>query len=126
MSASMTIRPVNTNHYRRGGIFMKTSQLLLSGLDITEDEYSYKAQFILNAPGKSKGYEIGDLDSGSKLAEIKTFFNLEEAPDEIGKLIMDMVMEKANICSEIIEGENFEETVNRKRVERAARSFDLS
>jgi hypothetical protein len=39
---------------------------------------------------------------------------------------MDMVMEKANICSEIIEGENFEETVNRKRVERAARSFDLS
>lgn len=105
---------------------MKTSQLLLSGLDITEDEYSYKAQFILNAPGKSKSYEIGDLESGKTLAEIKSFFSLDETPDEIGKLLMDMVMDKANIGSTIVEGENYGETINRKQVERAAKSFDLS
>ncbi len=105
---------------------MKTSQLLLSGLDITEDEYSYKAQFILNAPGKSKSYEISDLDSGHILAEIKTYFSLDESPDEIAKTLMDMVMEKANIGSTIIEGENYEETINRKHVERAAKSFDMS
>jgi hypothetical protein len=105
---------------------MKTSQLLLSGLDITEDEYSYKAQFILNAPGKSRGYEIGDLDSHHTLAEIKNFFSLDEAPDEIGKTLMEMVMEKANIGSNIIEGENYEETIKRKHVERAAKSFDMS
>jgi hypothetical protein len=105
---------------------MKTSQLLLTGLDITEDEYSYKAQFILNAPGKSRGYEIGDLDCNRTLAEIKTFFSLDEAPDEIGKMLMDMVMEKANIGSNIIEGENYGETSNRKHIERAAKNFDLS
>lgn len=105
---------------------MKTSQLLLTGLDITEDEYSYKAQFILNAPGKSKGYQIGDLDSSNTLSEIKTFFSLDEAPDEIGEMLMEMVMEKANIGSNIIEGENYGETASRKHVERAAKSFDLS
>jgi hypothetical protein len=105
---------------------MKTLQLLLSGLDITEDEYSYKAQFILNAPGKSRGYQIGDLDCNHTLSEIKTFFNLDEAPDEIGKMLMEMVMEKANIGTNIVEGENYGETANRKHVERAAKSFDLS
>lgn len=105
---------------------MRTSQLLLSSLDITEDEYSYKAQFILNAPGKSKGYEISDLESIHSLVEIKSFFGLEEEPGEIGKALMDMIMEKANISSMIVEGENFDEAINKKHVERAARSFDLS
>ena len=105
---------------------MKTLQLILSGLDITEDDYSFKAQFILNAQGKSKNVDIGDLDSDLILKEIKTYFDLEEAPVEIKKQLMDLVMEKAHIGSTIIEGENYEETTKIKRVERAAKSFDMA
>ena len=105
---------------------MKTSQLLLSGLDITEDEYNFKAQFILNAPGKSKSFDIDDLDSDSKLDKIKTYFDLEESPSEIKKQLMEMIMEKANIGSTIIEGEDYEETIKIKRVERIAKSFDMA
>lgn len=105
---------------------MKTSQLLMTGLDITEDEYNYKAQFILNSPGKSKSLEIGDLDSSSILEEIKTYFNLDDSPSEIKEQLMGMIMEKANIGSTIIEGLDYEETVKKKRVERFAKSFDLA
>lgn len=105
---------------------MKTSQLLMSGLDITEDEYNFKAQFILNAPGKSKCFDIGDLDSDTLLDKIKTYFGLEESPYEIKNQLMEMVMEKANIGSTIIEGEDYEETIKRKRVERIAKSLDMA
>ena len=86
---------------------MKTSHLLLSGLDITEDEYNFKAQFILNAHDKSKSVDINDMESDSMLEEIKTYFGLEDSPDEIKKQLMSMVMEKASIGSKIIEGEDF-------------------
>ncbi len=105
---------------------MKTFQLLLSGLDITEDAYSFKAQFILSAHGKSKSVDIDDLDSESMLQKIKTYFGLEESHEEINKQLMIMVMEKAHIGSSIIEGEDFEETIKKKRVERIARSFDMA
>jgi hypothetical protein len=84
---------------------MLTSQLLLSGLDITEDEYSFKAQFILNAHGKSKNVDINELDSEPALDEIKIYFGIEEPAAEIKKQLMEMIMEKANIGSKIIEGD---------------------
>ena len=105
---------------------MKTLQLILSGLDITEDEYNFKAQFILNAAGKSKSVDIGDLESDQMLEEIKTFFSLEESPLEMKKQLMEMIMEKANIGSTIIEGVDYEETIKKKRVERIASSFDMA
>ncbi len=105
---------------------MKTSQLLLSGLDITEDEYSFKAQFILSAAGKSKNVDIGDLDTDSDLEKLKTYFELEETPSEIKKQLMEMIMEKAHIGSTIIEGEDYEETIKRKHIERVAKSFDMA
>jgi len=93
----------------RGGmeIIMKTSQLLLSVLDITEDHYSFKAQFILSAAGKSKNVDISELDSASTLEKIKTYFDLEESHDDIKKEIMKKVMEKAQISSKINEGDNY-------------------
>lgn len=105
---------------------MKTSQLLLSGLDITEDAYNFKAQFILSTSNKSRSVDIGDLDSEAKLCEIKDFFNLEEAPSEIGNQLMELIMEKANISSSIIEGNDYEETIKVKRVERRAVNLDMS
>lgn len=105
---------------------MKTSQLLLSGLDITEDAYNFEAQFILSASDKSRSVDIGDLDLEAKLREIKEFFNLEETPLEIRSQLMEMIMEKANISSSIIEGNDYEETIKVKRVERRAKNYDMA
>jgi hypothetical protein len=84
---------------------MRTSELLLSILDITEDEYSYKGQFTLSTPEKAKSVDIFCLESGSALNELANFFNLDEDPSEIKRILMDMVMEKAYISSMIVEGE---------------------
>ncbi len=105
---------------------MKTSQLLLSSLDITEDGYSFKAQFILSSPEKSKNVDIDALESESSLEEIKTYFGLDESTSEIKNQLMDMIMEKAHIGSTIIEGEDYEETVKKKKVERLANSLDMA
>lgn len=105
---------------------MKTFQLLLSGLDITEDAYIFKAQFILSSSDTSRSVDIGDLDSEAKLAEIKEFFMLEETPSEIRSQLMEMIMEKANISSSIIEGNDYEETIKTKRVERSAKNLDMA
>ena len=104
---------------------MKTSQLLLSGLDITEDAYSFEAQFILSTSDKSRSIDIGDLDSEARLKEVKDYFSLEESPTEIRTQLMELIMEKANISSTIIEGHDFEETVKSKRVERSAKNYDI-
>ncbi len=105
---------------------MKTNQLILSGLNITEDEYSYTGQFILNASGKSKSIDIEALERSSFINELKKYFDLEESADNIRNILMDMIIEKAHIVSKIIEGENYEETSKLKKVERKARSLDIS
>lgn len=86
---------------------MRMDQLILSGLDITEDEYHFKAQFILNAPGKYRSIDLEALEKDSLLDELKSFFELEESIVEIKSKLMDMVMEKARISSKIVEGENY-------------------
>lgn len=105
---------------------MKTSQLLLSSLDITEDAYFFKAQFILSTFNKTRSVDISDLDSEAKLMEIKEFFNLEETPLEIKSQLMELIMEKAKISSSIVEGNDYEETIKVKRVERGAGNFDFA
>lgn len=83
---------------------MRTSDLLLSSLDITEDEYFYKGQFILSSADKAKHVDIMELERVTDLSELKSFFSLEESSDEIRKILMEMVMEKADIGSIIVEG----------------------
>lgn len=105
---------------------MKTKQLILSGLDISEDEYSFKAQFILSASGKSTSVDLEAMEHTADLMKLKDFFGLEEGVDEIKKLLMDMVMEKAHVNSTIVEGENYEENSKKKKVERRAGYLDIS
>ncbi len=105
---------------------MKTNQLILSGLHITEDEYSYKGQFILDAPGKSRSIDMDDLEKSSFISELKKYFELEEPEGDIRNILMDMVVEKAHVASKIVEGENYEEASKKKKVERSARSLDMS
>lgn len=105
---------------------MKTSDLLLSSLNITEDDYSYKGLFILGSEEKSIQMDVSDLDKDTKLAELKEFFGLEESTQDIGKILMDKVLEKAHISSVIIEGEDYEENARRKKTERLANTFDIA
>ncbi len=105
---------------------MKMDQLLLSSLDITEDGYHFKGQFILKSSGKSRSIDLEDLEKPSTLESIKSYFDLEESTKEIRHILMDMVMEKAHIGSKIVEGENYNETAKNKKMERLARNLDMS
>ena len=87
---------------------MRTYDILLSGLNITEDDYNYKGQFILSSNNKSINVDISELENTEQINEIRKYFDLEEPADEIRKIIMDMVMEKAMIVSRNSEGEKYE------------------
>lgn len=86
---------------------MRTSELLLSSLDITEDDYNYKGQFILSASDKARNVDMAEVEADASLKDISDFFGLEEELDIIRQTLMDMVMEKADISSLIVEGETF-------------------
>ncbi|HEY8348399.1 MAG TPA: hypothetical protein PK767_09225 [Clostridiales bacterium] len=88
---------------------MRTDQLLMSGLDITEDNYIFKGQFILSSEDKSKHVDMEELEKLPYLEELKKHFDLEESPSEIRNILIDMVVEKAKIGSKIREGKNLEE-----------------
>ena len=92
---------------------MKTLDVLLSGHYITEDEYNFKGQFILSYNNKSLNVDISDLENIRKINEIKKHFELDESSEEIRKILMDMVMEKAAIISKVTEGENYEQQARR-------------
>lgn len=105
---------------------MKTSELLLSSLNITEDDYNYKGLFILSFGEKSMQMDMSDLENESKMAELKAAFDLEESISEIENKLMDMVFDKAHISSVIKEGEDYEENAKRKKTEKRISSLDLA
>ena len=86
---------------------MRTSELLLSSLNITEDDYDYKGQFILSTSDKARSVDMAEIETEARLKDISDFFELEEDLEKIRQILMDMVMEKADICSFIVEGEAF-------------------
>ncbi|HHW47709.1 MAG TPA: hypothetical protein GXX14_03715 [Clostridiaceae bacterium] len=105
---------------------MKTSDLLLSNLNITEDGYVYKGTFFLSNGEKTIEVDVADLQHNSKIVELKNFFNLEETDEKIRNTIIDMIIEKSSISSRISEGENYDEAkARRKRMERLASSLDF-
>jgi len=105
---------------------MKTSELLLSSLNITEDEYNYKGEFFLSFKDIAVKFDLADLPNNSRIDELKSTFNLEENHDGIRKALMDMVIEKADISSKVTEGEDYEEKVLRTLLEQTAKAMDLA
>lgn len=81
---------------------MKTADLLLSSLHITEDDYIFSGTFNLSFRDKSITVDVSDLQNDDKIRELKTFFNLEESEDEIFNTLMNMVIEKSSISCRII------------------------
>ena len=86
---------------------MKASELLVSSVNITEDEYCYKGTFILSGNDKSLYMDMAELEDTRKIEDIKSMFGLEESTDAVNKTIMDMILEKAAISSRINEGESY-------------------
>lgn len=105
---------------------MRMDQLILSGLHITEDEYHFRGQFILNGLDKSRTVDLEDLDKDAQLEDLKTYFSLEESISDIRSGLMDKVMEKAHISSKIVEGKNYDESAKKAKMERLAKNLDMS
>ncbi|MCX7842695.1 MAG: hypothetical protein N2489_06435 [Clostridia bacterium] len=105
---------------------MRVNELLVSSVNITEDEYCYKGLFILSGNSQSMNLDISELEEGDKLNNIKETFQLEDSIEDIKSSILAKVIEKASISSNIKEGENYNESSSRKRVEKAAASLDMA
>jgi hypothetical protein len=104
---------------------MKTSDLLLSSLSITEDYYNYRGTFFLRCQDISVKVDLADLECDSKISELKDTFKLEENCDEIRKILIQRLVEEAGISSKITEGENYEQKVYRKSFEKLASYLDI-
>ncbi len=93
---------------------MKTLDLLVSNLNITEDEYLFKGPFTLSSGELTMDLDITDIDIPEKLDEIKSYFNLEEDTSQINKILFNAVLEKAGISSVIKEGKDLVDEPNKK------------
>jgi len=105
---------------------MLTKDLLVSGLNITEDEYKYQGLFILSNSDISINVDISELDNENKINEIKNIFSLEEPVIEIRQVLMGIILEKAAISSKIKEGEDYNSETANKDIERSTNSLDLA
>lgn len=105
---------------------MKATELLVSNLNITEDDYNYKGIFTLSNQDKSMSVDLAELETTAKLQEIKTFFGLDEETETIKDTILKMVIENSSISSKIKQGEDYKENTKKKNIERIVNSLDMS
>ena len=105
---------------------MKLNDLLVSNLNISEDEYSYKGLFTLSGEGISLGVDLAELDANIVTEEIKKTFCLTETSDEIKKVIMDKVMVQAAVSTQIKEGEDIHTEKKKKKTDSFANSLDMA
>ncbi len=105
---------------------MKTTELLVSNLSITEDDYNYKGIFTLSNKDKSVSVDLAELEITTKLDELKTFFGLEDDNEIIRETILKMVIENSSISSRMNQGESYNENTKKKDLERLANSLDMS
>ena len=103
---------------------MDLKELLVSNVNISEDEYIYKGVFTLSGSGKSAVIDLADMDTQAKLEEIKNYFSLKDNTESIRKEIMSQVFEKAAMSSNIKEGEAYQEGDNEDILDKSAKSLD--
>ncbi len=106
---------------------MQVKDLKLVNLTITEDFYDYKGLFRLCLGEQSMDINLAELEKENILNDIKDEFALEESIDTINKTIMDMVMEASKIESRIVEGEHYNEKLEKeKEKEGSIGSLDMA
>lgn len=84
---------------------MKCKDLKVVNLNITEDNYEYKALFRLCTDDKCLDIDLADISEKNLLEEIKNTFGLEETTEEIKEIIMEKVMEASKLESRNVQGE---------------------
>lgn len=105
---------------------MKSNDLLVSNLNISEDEYSYKGLFTLSGEGISMAVDLSELDENVTINEIINKFSLQESKEEIRKIIMDKVMVQAAVSTQIKEGIDFQVEKRKKKIDKSANSLDMA
>lgn len=105
---------------------MKTANLLVSSVNITEDDYQYKGLVTLSDSSRSMVVDVADLETEAGIEKLKAGFSLEESHEKIKGILMQKVIEKAGISSRNIEGENYNEASRTQALERSAGSLDMA
>ncbi|TYQ16226.1 UNVERIFIED_CONTAM: hypothetical protein Cloal_2748 [Acetivibrio alkalicellulosi] len=85
---------------------MLCENLKVVNLNITEDNYEYKALFRLCTESVCMDIDLAKITDESFLNEIKNTFQLEESPEEIKEIIMQKVMDASSIESHVSEGKS--------------------
>ncbi|NLL06966.1 MAG: hypothetical protein GX270_14550 [Clostridiaceae bacterium] len=85
---------------------MRCKDLKVVNLNITEDNYQYKALFRLCTEDSCMDIDMENLSDNAVLEEIKKTFSLEESIEEINSIITEKVMEASKIESRIKEGKD--------------------
>jgi hypothetical protein len=105
---------------------MKSSELLVSNLSITEDEYNYRGVFTLSCNDIVMTIELSDMDTLKTIEEIKEKFELDEEIAAIRKILMDKVITHSGLSSRNNEGENYNDSTSKKKLEKEAKSLDMA
>lgn len=105
---------------------MLCKDLKVVNLNITEDNYQYKALFRLCTDESCMDIDMENISDNTVLEEIKKTFSLEESLEEIKAIITDKVMEASKTESRIVEGNSCSEERTDKKVQRDIDSLSTS
>mgnify|MGYP006883583772 CR=1 FL=1 len=105
---------------------MLCKDLKVVNLNITEDNYEYKALFRLCTDESCMDIDMEKISDNSILDEIKKTFSLEESLEEIKAIIMEKIMEASKIESRIKEGKDSSDEVKDKKTQRDIDSLSMS
>ena len=106
---------------------MKSEQLKVLTLNISEDNYDYRALFRLCTDTAYMEVDLTELSLNIKVEEIKAKFELDEQIDEIRDIIIKMVIAVSDVKSNVTEGENYSKHENKETSkQRAIDSLSMS
>ncbi|MDP4091987.1 MAG: hypothetical protein Q8920_01350 [Bacillota bacterium] len=105
---------------------MLCKDLKVVNLNITEDNYEYKALFRLCTENVCMDVDLGQLENGEILQEIKKSFSIEDSLEETKNIIIEKIMEASKLESRISEGEDCCGNVEDKAVGRSIDSLSMS
>lgn len=86
-----------------GGVNVKSSELKVVGLSITEDFYCYKGTFMLYGKEDYIFVDLAEFDD-AMLNKIKNKFGIDETPDEIREVIMSKLIEASKLECRNVQG----------------------
>jgi hypothetical protein len=115
----------------KGGSTMRCQDLKVLNLNITEDNYEFKAIFRLCTENACMDVDLERFSKEGIMEEIKSNFNIDEPVEDMKELIMQKVMEATNIKSKdtesnIPESGKYESDIDDKETQRRIDSFNMS